>query len=69
MITTNRDAPQVPPIETTLVKLVLWVRVLGFIWMTLLVIITWFTDDGANLRHRSVLPQSLGHEDMAIRNY
>ncbi len=38
-----------PPIETTLVKLVLWVRVLGFIWMTLLVIITWFTDDGANL--------------------
>jgi len=40
---------QVPKIETTLVRLVLWVRVLGFIWMTLLVIITWFTDDGANL--------------------
>lgn len=49
MIDKDNRTPQVPPIETTLVKLVLWVRVLGFIWMTLLVIITWFTDDGANL--------------------
>ena len=38
-----------PEIETTLVKLVLWVRVLGFAWMTLLVIVTWLTDDSANL--------------------
>ncbi|MEN8113193.1 MAG: ATP-binding protein [Actinomycetota bacterium] len=35
-------------IETTLIQLALWVRVLGFIWMTLLVIVTWFTDEGAN---------------------
>jgi signal transduction histidine kinase len=48
---TERDdgPPPVPEIETTLVRLVLYVRVLGFVWMTLLVIITWFTDDGANL--------------------
>ncbi len=48
---TERDdgTPPAPEIETTLVRLVLYVRVLGFVWMTLLVIITWFTDDGANL--------------------
>jgi len=39
----------VPKIETTLVQLVLFVRILGFIWMTLLVIVTWFTDPDANL--------------------
>lgn len=49
MIDTNQDTAPVPQIENTLVKLVLYVRVLGFIWMTLLVIVTWFTDDGANL--------------------
>ncbi len=49
MIDIEQGTPQAPPIETTLVKLVLWVRVLGFAWMTLLVAITWFTDDGANL--------------------
>ena len=48
---TERDdgTPPIPPIESTLVRLVLYVRVLGFVWMTLLVIITWFTDDDANL--------------------
>jgi signal transduction histidine kinase len=45
----DHETPPVPEIESTLVKLVLYVRVLGFAWMTLLVIITWFTDDGANL--------------------
>ena len=39
----------VPKIETTLVQLVLFVRILGFVWMTLLVIVTWFTDPDANL--------------------
>jgi signal transduction histidine kinase len=42
------DEP-VPRIETTLVQLVLFVRILGFVWMTLLVIVTWFTDPDANL--------------------
>ena len=41
--------PPVPQIESTLVRLVLYVRVLGFAWMTLLVIVTWFTDDDAHL--------------------
>lgn len=41
-------SPEVPAIETTLVQLVLWVRVLGFIWMTLLVAVTWFSDADAN---------------------
>ncbi len=49
MIDSNEDTTQVPQIETTLVKLVLYVRVLGFAWMTLLVIVTWLTDDSANL--------------------
>jgi len=49
VIDSDETTRQVPQIETTLVKLVLWVRVLGFIWMTLLVIITWFTDAEANL--------------------
>jgi len=44
----DRSGPAVPPIESTLIQLVLWVRVLGFIWMTLLVVVAWFTDDGAN---------------------
>lgn len=39
----------VPKIETTLVQLVLFVRILGFVWMTLLVVVTWFTDAEANL--------------------
>jgi len=39
----------VPKIETTLVQLVLFVRILGFVWMTLLVVVTWFTDTEANL--------------------
>lgn len=39
----------VPKIETTLVQLVLFVRILGFVWMTLLVIVTWFSDPDANL--------------------
>ena len=38
----------VPKIETTLVQLVLFVRILGFVWMTLLVIVTWFSDPDAN---------------------
>ncbi|MCL1694198.1 MAG: hypothetical protein M3096_10970 [Actinomycetia bacterium] len=49
MIDSIEDTQRVPQIETTLVKLVLYVRVLGFAWMTLLVIVTWLTDDGANL--------------------
>ncbi len=49
MTESGNGTPPVPQIEYTLVKLVLYVRVLGFVWMTLLVIITWFTDDGANL--------------------
>ncbi|MEN8234579.1 MAG: ATP-binding protein [Actinomycetota bacterium] len=44
----DRNDPAAPAIETTLIQLALWVRVLGFIWMTLLVIVTWLTDDGAN---------------------
>jgi signal transduction histidine kinase len=39
----------VPKIETTLVQLVLFVRILGFVWMTLLIVVTWFTDSEANL--------------------
>ena len=39
----------VPKIETTLIQLVLFVRILGFVWMTLLVVVTWFTDAEANL--------------------
>ena len=39
----------IPQIETTLVQLVLFIRILGFVWMTLLVIVTWFTDPNANL--------------------
>ena len=48
---TTRATPNepVPKIETTLVQLVLFVRILGFVWMTLLVIVTWFTDPDANL--------------------
>lgn len=38
----------VPKIETTLVQLVLFVRILGFVWMTLLVFVTWFTDSDAS---------------------
>ena len=45
----SEGTAHVPQIETTLVKLVLYVRVLGFVWMTLLVIVTWLTDDTANL--------------------
>jgi len=44
----NPNEP-VPKIETTLVQLVLFVRILGFVWMTLLVVVTWFTDSDANL--------------------
>jgi len=49
VIDSSGDITQVPQIETTLVKLVLYVRILGFAWMTLLVIVTWLTDDAANL--------------------
>ncbi len=38
----------VPEIERTLVQVVLYVRILGFAWMTLLVLVTWFTDPDAN---------------------
>jgi hypothetical protein len=44
----NPNEP-VPRIETTLVQLVLIIRILGFVWMTLLVFVTWFTDSEANL--------------------
>jgi signal transduction histidine kinase len=49
MTGSDGGTPPVPQIESTLVKLVLYVRVLGFAWMTLLVIVTWFTDDDAHL--------------------
>ncbi len=49
MTGSERASTQVPQIETTLVKLVLYVRVLGFVWMTLLVVVTWLTDAEANL--------------------
>ncbi len=49
MTGSERASTQVPQIETTLVKLVLYVRVLGFVWMTLLVVVTWLTDAKANL--------------------
>jgi len=38
----------VPEIERTLVQVVLYVRILGFAWMTLLVLVTWFTDPDAD---------------------
>ncbi|MGB9357836.1 MAG: ATP-binding protein [Acidimicrobiia bacterium] len=38
----------VPEIERTLVQVVVYVRILGFTWMTLLVLVTWFTDHDAN---------------------
>lgn len=37
-----------PRIEATLTQLVLYVRILGFVWMTLLVVVTWMTDPAAN---------------------
>ncbi len=43
--TANEPAPK---IEATLVQLVLVVRILGFVWMTLLVFVTWFSDPDAN---------------------
>ena len=49
MITRVNPNEPVPKIETTLVQLVLFVRILGFVWMTLLVVVTWFTDSDANL--------------------
>jgi len=49
VITRASPNEPVPKIETTLVQLVLFVRILGFVWMTLLVIVTWFTDSDANL--------------------
>lgn len=49
MTASEPTAAPVPQIETTLVKLVLYVRVLGFVWMTLLVVVTWLTDDAASL--------------------
>ena len=49
MIARPLPSEPVPKIETTLVQLVLFVRILGFVWMTLLVIVTWFTDPDANL--------------------
>ncbi len=48
MTATASASKPVPKIETTLVQLVLFVRILGFVWMTLLVFVTWFTDDSAN---------------------
>jgi len=44
---TSHEDP-VPQIERTLVQVVLYVRILGFAWMTLLVIVTWLTDPDAN---------------------
>jgi len=44
--TGSSDPP--PRIEATLTQLVLYVRILGFVWMTLLVVVTWMTDPGAN---------------------
>ena len=44
----DESPTNVPRIETTLTQLVLYVRILGFVWMTLLVVVTWFTDPGAN---------------------
>ena len=49
MITRVNPNEPVPRIETTLVQLVLIIRILGFVWMTLLVFVTWFTDSEANL--------------------
>ena len=49
MITRVNPNEPVPKIEATLVQLVLFVRILGFVWMTLLVVVTWFTDSDANL--------------------
>ena len=49
MITRVNPNEPVPEIEATLVQLVLFVRILGFVWMTLLVVVTWFTDSDANL--------------------
>lgn len=49
MIAKAKPNEPVPKIETTLVQLVLFIRILGFVWMTLLVIVTWFTDSDANL--------------------
>ena len=49
MISRVNPHEPVPKIETTLVQLVLIIRILGFVWMTLLVIVTWFTDPNANL--------------------
>jgi len=48
IVRTDPNEP-VPKIETTLVQLVLFVRILGFVWMTLLVVVTWFADSEANL--------------------
>lgn len=48
MIATTTPNDPVPKIETTLVQLVLFVRILGFVWMTLLVVATWFSDSEAN---------------------
>lgn len=48
MIASTAPNHPVPKIETTLVQLVLFVRILGFVWMTLLVIVTWFSDSEAN---------------------
>ena len=48
IIRVNPNEP-IPKIETTLVQLVLIIRILGFVWMTLLVIVTWLTDSDANL--------------------
>jgi signal transduction histidine kinase len=44
----DESPTDVPRIESTLTQLVLYVRILGFVWMTLLVVVTWFTDPGAN---------------------
>ena len=40
MITRVNPNEPVPKIETTLVQLVLIIRILGFVWMTLLVVVT-----------------------------
>jgi signal transduction histidine kinase len=51
MMTGMPDEPSqtaVEPIETVLLRIVLAFRVLGWLWLFLLVVAAWITDDGAN---------------------